>query len=124
METLFLCSGKVYYDIDKERADKKSKKAALVRVEQLYPWPKAQIASFINAAPKLKNLVWVQEEPQNMGAWHYTLPQLMTLVNELGIKKVQPKYIGRTFRASPAVGSPKIHQKEQSEIVNKVLQYF
>lgn len=116
LETLFLCSGKVYYDIDKERADKKSKKAALVRVEQLYPWPKAQIASFINAAPKLKNLVWVQEEPQNMGAWHYTLPQLMTLVNELGIKKVQPKYIGRTFRASPAVGSPKIIRKNNQRL--------
>ncbi|MCB9026477.1 MAG: 2-oxoglutarate dehydrogenase E1 component [Bdellovibrionaceae bacterium] len=124
VETLFLCSGKIYYDIDKERVSNPTKKAALVRVEQLYPLPKAQLASLINAAPKLKNLVWVQEEPQNMGSWHYIMPQLMTLLDDLGVKKVQPKYIGRTFRASPAVGSPKVHQKEQAEIVNKVLQYF
>lgn len=124
VETLFLCSGKLYYDIVKARGDKTSKKAALVRVEQLYPFPKAQLAALVNAAPKLKNLVWIQEEPQNMGSWHYIFPHLLTLLSDLGIKKIQPKYIGRSFRASPAVGSAKVHLAEQTEIINKCLQYI
>jgi 2-oxoglutarate dehydrogenase E1 component len=124
VETLFLGSGKIYYDFDAYRKDKMSKKVAFVRIEQLYPLPKAQIMSYLMGSPKLKNVVWVQEEPQNMGAWHFMFPNLLQMVEQSGHKKVSVNYIGRNFRASPAVGSPKVHQKEQAEILNKCSKYF
>ncbi len=123
VEILLLCSGKIYYDIDKAREEIDSNKLALVRVEQLYPVPKAQLAALINASPNLKEVIWAQEEPQNMGSWHFIFPHLLNLLDELGVKKIQPKYIGRTFRASPAVGSQKVHITEQTDIINKCLQY-
>ncbi len=124
VESIFLCSGKIYYDIDAKRLEKSSKKAAFIRLEQLYPLPKTQIAALLLASKKLKNIFWVQEEPQNMGAWSFMLPQLIKLMNELDLKKVNLDYIGRNHRASPAVGSPKVHQVEQSTIINACLDYL
>lgn len=120
VETLILCTGKLYYDLDKAREDdpKKSTKTAIVRMEQLAPFPKVQLTPILNGYPKLKRVIWAQEEPKNMGAYDYVRPRLRELMNDLGFK-LEPEYIGRTERSSPAVGSPGVHKSEQEAIVEK-----
>lgn len=121
-ETLVLCSGKLYYDLDeaREKTYTKSQNTVIVRVEQLYPFPRVQLAPFLNGMPKLSRIVWAQEEPRNMGAYAYILPKLQDLLEELGKKKLSIEYVGRTERASPAVGSIHTHQKEQAALIEKV----
>lgn len=121
IETLVLCSGKLYYDLDegREKTYKESGHIAIVRTEQLYPFPRVQLTPFLNGMPKLSRVIWAQEEPKNMGAWFFMQPRLTDLLGELG-KKIKVEYAGRTERASPAVGSPYLHQKEQAAIVEAV----
>lgn len=121
VEKLILCSGKLYYDLDKAREEgykEAAESVAVIRMEQLYPFPRVQLSSFINGYPKLKRVVWAQEEPQNMGAYFRTAPKIKELLSELGLKKMDVEYVGRTERASPATGSPKTHEKEQQAIVS------
>lgn len=121
VETLILCSGKIYYELEKYRAEKLNgrQNVAIVRVEQLYPFPRLQLTPFISGSPNLKRIVWSQEEPKNMGAWTYIQPRLEELCRELGQSKLKIDYVGRPDKASPAVGSAKTHDKEQNEIVEK-----
>ena len=123
VETLVLCSGKVYYDLDHARQESKKdfSDRAVFRVEQLYPFPRVQLAPFISGFPKLKKIYWVQEEPKNMGAYSFIRPHLENLLDEVGKKKVIIEYVGRTERASPAVGSTKAHTQEQNQIITKAL---
>lgn len=102
------CTGKVYYDLLNEIESKKMKDVALVRFEQLYPLPKKQIDALIKKYKKAQ-WCWVQEEPENMGAWGHILRHL---------KAVNWTYIGRPESASPAVGSSKIHEQQQTSLVN------
>ncbi len=105
-----MCSGKVYYDL----LEKKTKDdVAVVRLEQFYPFPEQQIREFL-ARYNGAELVWVQEESQNMGGWSFVEPRLRGM-------GLNPKYIGRDASASPAVGSLKIHQREQAELVEAAL---
>lgn len=122
IETLVLCSGKLYYDLDGARDEKHKDKShiGIVRIEQLYPFPRVQLTPFLNGFPKLRKVIWAQEEPKNMGAWTYIAPKLDELLVELGKKNMRVEYIGRTERASPAVGSPYQHQKEQTAIIEAV----
>ncbi len=121
-EALVLCSGKLYYDLDeaREKTYTKSQNTVIVRVEQLYPFPRVQLTPYLNGMGKLSRLVWAQEEPKNMGAYSYIAPKLQTLLEELGKRKLQVEYAGRTERASPAVGSHHQHQKEQQSIIDTV----
>ncbi len=123
VETVVLCSGKVFYDLEKAREGdaEKMEKIALIRVEQLAPFPKIQLSPYLSGFPKMKRLIWCQEEPENMGAYTYVRPRLRALMNELGLKKIEVDYVGRSERASPAVGSPKVHLAEQAEIVKNSL---
>ena len=123
IETVTFCSGKLFYDLDKarEESEKGLSKLAIVRVEQLYPFPRTQITPHLNGYPNLKRVIWAQEEPKNMGAGFYIRPQIKALMEELGLKKIDVEYVGRTDRASPATGSPKAHQREQQEIIDAVL---
>jgi 2-oxoglutarate dehydrogenase E1 component len=120
VETLALCSGKIYYDLLEEREKQKSERTALVRVEQIYPTPKAQILAAMKTYPKLKNVVWVQEEPRNMGAWSHIYFKLVDLMEKEGLK-LNFQYVGRPDRASPATGSIYRHKVEQAEIVQNCL---
>jgi 2-oxoglutarate dehydrogenase E1 component len=121
VETVVLCSGKLYYDIEKAQALKPNPKMALIRVEQICPFPRVQLTPFINGFSRLRKIVWAQEEPQNMGAYTWILPRLRKLAEDLGLPKIEIDYIGRGERSSPAVGSAKVHGKEQDEIVQKCL---
>ena len=120
VETLALCSGKIYYDLLEEREKQKNERTALVRLEQIYPTPKAQILAALKTYPKLKNVVWVQEEPQNMGAWTHVYFKLLELFEKEGLK-LNLQYVGRPHRASPATGSVYRHRAEQAEIVQTCL---
>lgn len=119
VETLLLCSGKLYYDLDHARDQHHTGREdlAIVRVEQLYPFPRAQLTPLINGSPKLSRIIWAQEEPKNMGAWTYIQQRLQELLEDLGKSKTKIEYVGRTERASPAVGSHKTHEIEQAALI-------
>ena len=108
-----LCSGKVYVEVVGSPARGISDRVALVRIEQLYPFPKDQIGEVLSYYPHVREVIWLQEEPSNMGAWGYMQPRLRDLVG----RDVRVGYIGRPERASPAEGSPSVHQLEQARIV-------
>jgi 2-oxoglutarate dehydrogenase E1 component len=113
IERLVLCSGKVYYDIDSAPKRESTENVAVARVELLYPFAKEQLTELIETYPNLKEIVWTQEEPRNMGAWSVMqrrMPELLPEGVELG-------YVGRPPRASPGEGYAVAHTKEQERIV-------
>jgi 2-oxoglutarate dehydrogenase E1 component len=114
---LVLCQGKVYYDLvgheDRARADT----VAVARVEQLYPFPTEQAAALLRSYPNLREVLWVQEEPQNMGAWR----PLRHRLEEAKPEGVPLLYVGRPWRASPSEGYPTAHLREQDRIVRAAL---
>ena len=120
VESVLLCSGKIYYEIHKAREahPEAFTKKAVVRVERLYPFPKVQLTPSLSGYPNLKKVIWVQEEPENMGANRFITLRLRKLMDDLGLKKIGIQYIGRTERASPATGSPKAHKMEQQNIID------
>jgi 2-oxoglutarate dehydrogenase E1 component len=119
VETLVLCSGKIYYDImaEKEANAKDDTKVAVARVEQLYPYPEHKLLPCFKSYPNLKRVMWTQEEPKNMGSWSFIAPRLVETLQASGMQEIEVVYNGRTERASPATGSEKVHIAEQKEIV-------
>ena len=112
-ERLLLCSGKVFYELDAERAARKDTSTTIVRVEQFYPFDAATLAKLHADLGSPKKVVWVQDEPKNMGGWSFVAP----LVEEaLGLR---PLYAGRDAAASPAVGSLSVHRIEQADVIRQ-----
>lgn len=123
VERVVLCSGKVYYDLlaGREALDAKEQaKIALVRVEQLYPYPDHRLAPILKSYKNMKEVIWCQEEPKNMGSWFFMKPKLDEQLEEMGLD-VPVRYNGRDERASPATGSEKVHAKEQKQLVTDAL---
>ncbi|MBK9323618.1 MAG: 2-oxoglutarate dehydrogenase E1 component [Bdellovibrionaceae bacterium] len=116
VETLVFVSGKLYYDLLEEREKNKKDNVALVRLEQIFPFPASQIANVLQSYPKLKNLIWSQEEPKNMGAFQHVYFKFIETLSKVGLK-LDMKYVGRAERSSPATGSIYRHQVEQNEII-------
>ena len=114
--SLVLCSGKLYYDLMAEAAER-SNRPPVVRVEQLYPFPGNELRDLLGRYPSLGEVVWAQEEPRNMGAWTYMEPRLRDLLPA----GVSLRYAGRPERASPAEGYPAAHNLEQQRIVGEAL---
>ena len=111
--TLAFCSGKVFYDVAKARQERADLRVACFRVEELYPLPTHEIEAALAAFPEARDVVWVQEEPRNMGAWSYMLERLPSL---LGPDRTL-RYAGRDEAASPATGSYRMHAKEQAALI-------
>ena len=111
---LIACSGKVYYDLVKQRAEKKANEVAIIRVEQLYPFPHKALASELKKYPKLEELIWCQDEPQNQGAWFFVQHNLLENMSD-GMKLA---YAGRPASASPACGYAHLHQEQQKSLLN------
>jgi 2-oxoglutarate dehydrogenase E1 component len=109
-ERVILCSGKVYYDLLNHRAEQKIANAAIVRVEQLYPFCEDKVRSAVGDAAKI---VWCQEEPQNMGGWSFIEPRLRKLFGR------EIVYAGRDAGASPAVGALTLHKREQAQLIQE-----
>ena len=117
VKRLVLCTGKVYYDIATHEAREQAKDVAVARVELLYPFAEAELVRVMESYPALETVVWVQEEPRNMGARAIMEPRIASVVPS----GVRYEYEGRTFRASPGEGYPAAHTTEQSRIVREAL---
>lgn len=109
---LVLCSGKVAIDLDASPLRAETKQVAVARVEQLAPFPRIVLGKTLALYPNLQEIVWLQEEPKNMGAWTYIDPKLRELAPQVPVS-----YIGRPERASPAEGAADLHAAEQKRIV-------
>jgi 2-oxoglutarate dehydrogenase E1 component len=107
---VLVCSGKVYYQLVQRRQEIGANDLAIVRLEQFYPFPQAQLEKIIKKYAKTDSWVWVQEEPANMGAWQFVRPRLEGLLGR------PLAYVGRQEAASPATGFPKIYRKQQADI--------
>ena len=117
---LVLCGGKVYYDLLEKRRAEELNNTAVVRIEQLYPYPEQRIAEVLASYPNVKEIVWAQEEPKNQGAWLFIAPRLYDDVMKAA-KQVRISYAGRPASAAPACGSPYLHAKQQAQLVNDAL---
>jgi 2-oxoglutarate dehydrogenase E1 component len=117
---LVLCSGKVYYDIVGHELRGLSSTVAVARIEQLYPFPLDAVAALVSAYPEVREIVWAQEEPQNMGAWR-SLRHRLEEAATYAPYAATVQYVGRTWRASPSEGYPGLHYHEQDRIVREAL---
>jgi len=117
---LLLCTGKVVYDLLAARAKASDETVAIARLEQLYPFPEAQVAAEIARYPGLQELVWVQEEPENMGAWSFVLPRLTGRASAQR-RNLPLRYAGREASASPATGFQKTHELEQTLLIDAAM---
>ncbi len=117
VQRVLLCSGKIYYALEKERAERERTDTAILRIEQLYPFPAKELERLIARYPASAEIVWVQEEPRNQGAWQFVAPLLTQVV---GASRA-PIYVGRDEAASPATGNYKIHQSEEMSILDEAL---
>ena len=114
VKRLVFCTGKIYYDL---LAGGPPPEIALIRVEELYPWPHEEVTRIVDAYPNVSEVVWAQEEPKNMGAWTYVAPHLRVSTGDALVTR----YIGRPERASPSEGYAAAHATEQKRIVTSVL---
>ncbi|MBX2998708.1 MAG: 2-oxoglutarate dehydrogenase E1 component [Caldilineaceae bacterium] len=112
---LILCSGKVYVDLVSSAQRSEHPEIAIVRVEQLYPFPAAEIEAILEQYPNVSETLWLQEEPENMGAWEFVLPRLLKLLAE----RCPLHYVGRPRRASPAEGSTTWHNVNQAALIEQ-----
>lgn len=115
-----ICSGKVYYDLLKDRTESKVKDVAIVRLEQYYPFSAEELAKELKRY-KNAEVVWCQEEPENMGAWHFVDRRIEAVLADVNVKSKRPRYIGRKAMASPAAGYMKTFQQEQERLVKEAL---
>jgi multifunctional 2-oxoglutarate metabolism enzyme len=117
IKRIVISAGKVYYDLLQKREESNSDQVALCRLEQIYPFPDRDILKMLKKFSHVKEVVWCQEEPKNMGSWSFIAPRLTQLLNN----KSTLHYAGRHASASPAAGQLKIHQVEQDRLVSDAL---
>ncbi|KAF2841980.1 2-oxoglutarate dehydrogenase-like protein E1 component [Patellaria atrata CBS 101060] len=117
---VILCSGQVYAALHKYRQENKISDVAITRIEQLHPFPWAQLKENLDSYPNAQNIVWCQEEPLNAGAWSFTQPRIETLLNETEHhNRRHVMYAGRNPSASVATGLKAVHQREEKELLEK-----
>jgi 2-oxoglutarate dehydrogenase E1 component len=121
VQRLVLCSGKVFYDLFEAREAAGDKNTAIVRVEQLYPFPSEPLVKRLKRMTNVEEVVWAQEEPRNNGGWSFVEPFIEACLVEAGGKVQRPRYAGRAASASPATGLMKRHQLEQAALVADAL---
>ena len=120
VERVILCSGKVYYDLLERRREDAVDNVAIVRMEQLYPFPESELAAAIADYANLKDVIWCQEEPMNQGAW-YAQQHHMRRVILRHDESLYLTYAGREGSAAPAAGSMQRHLEEQNQLVEDAL---
>lgn len=114
---VILCSGKIYYDLLMARMDSSISNIAIIRIEQLYPFPKEEVMEALLEYKAVSDIVWCQEEPKNQGAWSYIRDEIEACLN----KDQKITYLGRPASASPATGFAKVHMMEQANLVKQAL---
>jgi 2-oxoglutarate dehydrogenase E1 component len=115
-----LCSGKIYFDLAKARTTHADNRVALIRIEQLYPFPFNSLAEVLQRYRNAE-IVWCQEEPENMGAWNFVDRRIERVLAGLDVAAKRPRFAGRAEAASPATGLYKRHVEEQSQLVADAL---
>ena len=115
---LLICTGKIGHELRVEREKRGDTSTGIIFVEQLYPWPEAELSAAIDAHPESHEVVWVQEEPENMGALSFVMPRLRRMVRERHVLSIK-----RSAAASPATGSPKAHEMEQRTLIDLALSH-
>jgi 2-oxoglutarate dehydrogenase E1 component len=113
-----LCSGKVYFDLLKSRRENKVDTVAIVRIEQLYPFPSEEYEAIIRKYSNAREIVWCQEEPQNQGGWYQIRHRLQAKLSA----KHELLYAGRAGAAAPATGISVLHEQQQKNLVSAALQ--
>jgi 2-oxoglutarate dehydrogenase E1 component len=116
---VLLCSGKIYYDLMNKREELRRTDVATIRLEQLYPFPLQRLTDVLQRYSDAAELFWVQEEPENMGAWYFVEEQMQSIINPNGNAKRGLRYVGRPTAASPATGAHKIHHDQQQTLVEE-----
>ena len=118
VKRIVICSGKLYYElIEARKKSGEMQPCIFLRLEQFYPFPLKALQEALAAYPNATQIVWAQEEPQNMGGWTFVEPRLENLLPACA----RPIYVGRSPSASPATGSYAIHQQEQATLVQHAL---
>jgi 2-oxoglutarate dehydrogenase E1 component len=112
---VLIATGKVGHELRAERRRRKDATTAIVFLDQLYPLPRPEIHAALDAHPHAREIVWVQEEPRNMGAFSYVMPRLMQIAESRGLKL---RSVKRSASASPATGSAKAHDLEQKTLLS------
>jgi 2-oxoglutarate dehydrogenase E1 component len=115
---LLFCSGKIYFALDMARKNMGIENTAIVRVEQLYPYPQKELQTILAKYRNATEVCWVQEEPRNRGAWPFMSDHLQPILPETSVLM----YFGRDEAASPAVGSKKVSDSEEGEIISRALE--
>ena len=113
VKKLVFTSGKIYYELDAKRIEIKNKNTALIRIEQLYPFPNRNLETLINNYKNANKYIWVQEEPKNMGPWFHVMDHFRSV-------KLKIELISREESASPASGSSQRYYERQQKIINEV----
>lgn len=121
VERVVLCSGKVYYTLLEERTARKQENVALIRLEQLYPFPEEELKAAMAPFKDIKDIFWCQEEPMNQGAWYSSQHHMRHVVQTLYGKEMYLDYVGRDPSAAPAGGYMSAHLEEEKRFVNKAL---
>lgn len=117
IKNLILCSGRIYFDLVSDDMRTASKDIAIVRVEQLYPFPEKPLGKLLNENTAIKKIIWVQEEPLNMGAWEYMHPRLKQILGD----RFPLFYVGRPESSSPAEGSSTLYRINQQALIHQAL---
>jgi 2-oxoglutarate dehydrogenase E1 component len=112
---ILVCTGKIYWELVAARETRKAADVAIVRIEQLYPFPEAEFAAVLQRYPQATQVVWAQEEPRNMGAWAFARGYITPMLNRGQVIG----YSGRPESASPAPGLIKQHQREQADLIDQ-----
>jgi 2-oxoglutarate dehydrogenase E1 component len=115
-----LCTGKVFYDLLQERRERKLTDVAIIRLEQIYPFPCLSLPPELAQYPNAE-IIWCQEEPENMGAWSFLDRKIEALLTGMGHAKPRPIFVGREAAASPATGQAKVHAAQQADLVARAL---
>jgi 2-oxoglutarate dehydrogenase E1 component len=117
IKRLIMCSGRVYYDLLERRRADKLDDVAIIRIEQLYPFPWRLLRKELALYPNVKDFCWCQEEPKNQGAWYSTRHKLQEVIGE----ETRLDYTGREASPAPAVGYAKLHVAQQTELITDAL---
>ncbi|MCG8611516.1 MAG: 2-oxoglutarate dehydrogenase E1 component [Pseudomonadales bacterium] len=121
VKTVVLCSGKVYYELLEKRRAEGLSDVAIVRLEQLYPFPADDLEEVLSQYSKMTDIVWCQEEPMNQGAWYCSQHHMRNAAHKIN-PKLYLRYAGRPASAAPASGYTSVHVEEQNSLVNDALQ--
>ena len=115
-----MCSGKVFYDLSKKRNDKEIKNIAIIRIEQLYPFPYDDLEEILTKYENANEFIWCQEEPLNQGAWFSHRHRIQRVLDRLG-ESNEVNLVSRPAAAAPAVGLMKLHLQQQEDLINEAI---